>query len=494
MTNNNRDTSDLSKSSFISHLDIYRENNRAFVMPGFVSDDDYASVEHGLRDYDIQAFNTDVDNTSIYALGKKLDGTGSKIFQREYTDSQWKIPTISSRTGEGTANLVDYPFLYYDNPEFYYPVDDTDGSGVWIAELGPNAIDKQDDDWQTYRATGNVSTRFILRSAFNGTTYFANQSYANGLYSITGSGIASAKTSGLIIKDFATGDYTIGIHGVRLNPRRGQVLLWDAASLLADQNISTGKGNAAVIGYPSNVWATVSTGSTVDEEAQGLNEMTVRVLNGSSPEVFYKLQTVSEMDQVTDVFGLNDSYRQAMTWYAKCEVATSSYKEGIWAFGKGSINSNYGASMLLDTSSLGLVRNTHINGNAFWFIHNENGSISRLDNYLTGTYDVDATIETLFYGADTPFLKSLEGISVVTEDLPSGASVELQYRVDEDDSWVSLGTSSTAGAEVHNFTRSSSAPISNFREAQFKIILSGKVVLKSYVVVITEHDDQPYNV
>lgn len=494
MTDSPRDTSNLTKLAYISHLDIYRDPNQMYVMPGFVSDDDYDSTEHGLRDYDIQAFNTATSQDRIYALGKKIDGTGSKIFVRIYSGTEWEEPSggFAVFAIEGTADLVDYPFFHYINPEFYYPVKAS--PGIDIAEHGPNAIDDYDADWQEYDPVSTFSSRFILRQVFTGSAYFSQGSVNSyGLTLITSSGITkNAKSSSLFIRDFATGDYQVGIHGLLTNPRRGQALLWDAASLLADQNIATGKGTPIAIGFPSNIWATVTVSTSVEAEANGKSEMIVRLLNGESPEVVYRLEAISAFNGISDSFSLNDQYQDSMLWYNKAEVKDSEFVQGIWAFGKGSLQSQYGVSLLLNTETLGLVRNTYVNGNAIWFIHNENGSVSRLDNFETGTYDVPATIETLIYGADSPYLKELNGISVVTEDLPSGGSVVVSYRTDEDSAWTTMGTSNTTGSRKHNFTRANGTSIGRFQEIQFRIVITGKTAVKNIMVAVTETEDLPF--
>jgi len=495
MTHNNRDTADLTKSSFIAHLDIYRENHRAYVMPGFVSDNGFGGSATGLKVYDIQAFNTANFEDRIYAVGKKADGTGSKILERKYSESEWTLSTAGAWTIEGTADLVNYPFLHYKNPDFYYPVKDTDGNGTWIAESGPNAIGDHDDDWQTYISFSNINGRFTLKSIFTGDYYFSQTDFKKGLTKIDSSGITIGTVGeSTFIRDFESGDYLVGVTGMRLNPRRGQTVLWDAASLLADQNLSTGKGVPIAIGYPSNIWATVNVGSSSEAETNGQSDVTVRLLAGESPQVIFKKKTVSEINRTTEAFALNDQYKDSMLWYLKLEESTGVYKQGIFALGRGGADSQYGTSMLLDTTTLSSVRNTFVNGNTFWFIHNEDGSVSRLDDFETGTFDVPGYIETLFYGSDTPFLKQLEGISVTTENLPAGGTVEVQYRTDENVAFTSMGTSDTDDKQVHNFTKVAGVPIGKFREIQFKIILTGKIALKSYLVSTTENDDLSFSV
>jgi hypothetical protein len=496
MTHNKRDTSDLTKFALISHLDIYRDRNEMHVMPGYVSDDNYNSTPNGLRAYNIQAFSTAGFTDRIFALGKKLDGTGSKIFWREYADSEWEVPSggLSALATEGTHDLVDYPFLWWNGQsDFNFPI--KDGSNTRVAILGPNAPSgNYQGNWQAWLSSSIGPARTYQVQGFTGTTYITQSaSTSPGVATITSSAVTlNTKSSSLFIGHIASGDYQIGIAGQRLNPRRGQVLLWDSASLLADQNVAIGKGIPFAIGFPSNIWAAVSISTTDTAEAIGKSSMAVRVIQGESPDIFFEQPTVSAINQSADVFATNETYSNAMMWYAKLEVKTGEYLQGVWGLGKGDVNSQFGASMLLDTTSLGLVRNIGTNGNAMWFIHGGDGSVSRLANFETGTYNVPATIETLIYGADSPYQKELNGISIITENLPSGGSVVCSYRTDEDSAWVEMGTSDTTGKQKHSFTKANGTPIGKFQEIQFKIVITGKVTVKNILVAIEESNDLPF--
>jgi hypothetical protein len=127
-----------------------------------------------------------------------------------------------------------------------------------------------------------------------------------------------------------------------------------------------------------------------------------------------------------------------------------------------------------------------------YLIHGGDGSVSRLDNFETGTYNVPATIETLIYGADSPYQKELKGVSIVTEDLPSGGSVVCSYRTDEDSAWTTMGTSDETGKRRHSFTKAGGTPIGKFQEIQFKFVITGKTSVKNIRVDIEETDNLPY--
>lgn len=491
MTHNNRDTADLTKSSFISHLDIYRENHRAYVMPGYVSDNAYGGSATGLKVYDARAFSS--LGNYIFAVGTRSDGTGSKVFQKNVgVDSEWSNATTFGFHAEGAADLLDNPFLSVgpSGNGAYFPV--KNGTATDVAEVQGGVYAVHFASWIPVAPAGSTGYTYAVRG-FDGKVYLVKGGSASGISELTTSTVTiNAKTTSLTPLAIASGDYSIGIAGTINNPRDSRVLLWDSASLLADQNIRLGSETVRVIGFPNNVYTTVSFPSFQDLETNGLAQMNVRMLSGESAQLIYRLNAPTDTNMRQH--DINEYYYNSMLWYARIPTNAdgSTFREGVWAAGAGSASSQFGVSMLLDTSSLGLVERAAQFGFTTYFAHASDGSVSRLDDFETGTYDVPASLETLFYGADSANLKQFEGLSVVTEDLPSGASVEAQYRFDENDAWVSLGVSNTVGKESHSFTRAAGVPIGKFREIQFKLIFTGKIALKSYCVTIQETDDLPY--
>jgi hypothetical protein len=219
--------------------------------------------------------------------------------------------------------------------------------------------------------------------------------------------------------------------------------------------------------------------------------MSIKVASGRTAETMYRIYGATTTNG--KIMPYRGKYRDAMLFYARVptDATPTTYRQGIWAVGKCQIDSPLAISVPFDTSSLGEVNAVANFGAHYYFVHAGDGSISRLDT-PSGTYDVPATLETLMYGADSQNLKELNGISILTENLPASASIEVSYRTDTDSVWTSLGTSSTTGTQTHNFTRVAGVPIGKFREIQFRITATGKIVLKSYKVSINELDDLPF--
>lgn len=492
MTSSPRDVTQRDRFAYLSHFDIYRDTGKMYVMPGYVDDNAYDGSATGLKQFGIRAFGRQ-NNTTIFGIGTKSDGTGTKLMQRNLSDSEWIVPTNADYAVEGTATLAPRPFLFAANTgDWHYPVQVS--STTYLAEQGGNANAGSggiDDTFGTLHATSVGTEAYTAEKGFDGKWYIS-KSGINGVASVDTSGnfTQNAKSTGFGTFDVQSGNYQLGIIGVQSPDSR--VLLWDSASLLADESLRIPLTGAVAIGYPSNIWSFVSSEGIGTLPSNGKNRMVVRYAQGEAIETRFYIESDTSTNQV--VYSLRGQYGDAMTWYGRIPTnsAGTTFREGVWAFGKGSDVSQMGVSVLLDTSSLGEVISGFWLGNNFYLAHSDDGSVSRLDNFDTGTFDVKATAETVWYGNETPYQKELNGISVVTSPLPSGAQVEMFYRVNDSDSWTSMGTSSTTGKMKHVFTRVAGQAIGKFQEIQFKFEVLGKVAVQNVSINLTETDDLAY--
>ncbi len=495
MTDEPRDTTDLSRLAYISHLDIYRDKNRMFVMPGYVADMNDGSTATGMKQYDIRAFR--YYSGGLFAVGTKSGGSGSKLFTKA-------TPTTASWTavsgGEGNDNLAAFTFLNGTSSQnqHWLTVDSTN-------DLNTSYFDGTSvtDSHTQVQALGGSTVADGVASetrAYNDAIYYTKGGLT-GLGRLNGAtNTVNEKTTALFPYDYATGDEQIGIFGFRTFPSRAQLLLWDSASLLIDQRVEFGVGRGTCVGYVNGIWVgVVNEGldtratSVFEGESNENASFSIKAATGASAETIYREEGATNTNGI--IKQLDGRYRDGMLFYARVpqNTAGTTFRQGIYAVGRTNIGSPLAVSVLLDTSSLGLVEAYHNFGQHHFFGHNEDGSISRLDTE-DGSYGVPATIETLIYGADTPYLKELNGLSITTENLPSGASVQVEYRTDVDTAWTSMGTSSTTDRQTHNFTKKSDGTVlGKFREIQFKVTLTGKIVVKNLLVSTNELNDLPYN-
>ena len=100
---------------------------------------------------------------------------------------------------------------------------------------------------------------------------------------------------------------------------------------------------------------------------------------------------------------------------------------------------------------------------------------SKTDN--TATFSHNAVYESKRFATGDPTLrKTLVGASVMHEYLPSGASVSLAYRTDQNTSWTTILTSDTANdisREAVNIESTGAALPKDYREIEFRIVATG---------------------
>jgi hypothetical protein len=256
----------------------------------------------------------------------------------------------------------------------------------------------------------------------------------------------------------------------------------------------------AAIGFVEGSWVIATetglySGSGNSAIGNGRATVSVYLVQGESVQKYWQTQGFpAALYSENDMFPIKGGYDGTAMFHLRMakNIAKTEYESGVYAIGRGNISSQIGLVQLLNTQSLGVVETVFNSGRRFYFAHNNDGSVSRLQRFDTGTYNVPATIETLIYGADSPYLKELNGISIVTENLPSGGSVVVSYRTDEDDAWTTMGTSDTTGKQKHNFTKANGTPIGRFQEIQFRIVITGKTAVKNIMVAITDTEDLPF--
>jgi hypothetical protein len=286
---------------------------------------------------------------------------------------------------------------------------------------------------------------------------------------------------------------------IRTTSNYCELRLWDRVSTLNDLSIPipntkggvVGEAGGSVVVVANEALGEATELTSTDARPNGMVGFSVKVFDGYSFSTPFRQVVPTPVGSL--MVSLGQHYKGSVLFYAR--FATNSegttFREGIWALGRRDPNRPVALSLLMDMATLGRFNGYRTYENHHYFAHHTDWKISRLDRFDTGTYNVPATYETLFYGADTPFLKHLDGITVRSKTLPSGATIEVQYRTEPDGAWTSMGTA-TSGKK-HNFTRANGVPIGKFQEIQFRIIATGKIVINGISVGLTESDDLPYN-
>jgi hypothetical protein len=125
-------------------------------------------------------------------------------------------------------------------------------------------------------------------------------------------------------------------------------------------------------------------------------------------------------------------------------------------------------------------------GEAFWIGGRNNGAWN-----TTTTYGTTSILETCNYSAEKLNENiDLVGVAVNFEPLPSGASVVVKTKYDNETAWTDLATFSTDGTSI------GSAPgigISTATNRRFRIESTGGAVINSFQVDLETKPNEQYN-
>jgi len=495
MTNDVRNLTDLSKCAFVSHFDIYGEPYSMKVMPGFIADQDYEGTPDGLQQFDVRAFYY-TDDGRLLAVGNKSNSTGTHFaYKDDPTDAEWSNGVAGgSGTVEGTDDLVAAPLAQIvssDSSNFHVP---TVATNTYFSLATAAGVTDKNDTIYTGEEISE-GARMISHRGPDNTVYF--NLWLDDIGGVSGATITDPEyDSTMRVTDMASwGDY-MWLIGYDQQPYTTRLLLWDLERTQWSQMINIPNSRGGAIGTIGNqvvcavdefIDLTKGAAST-SEQDNGHSAFSVRAINGSAVETLYRY--IAPTNTNGALWPCQHNYNDTFLFYGRfpLDATPTKYMEGIWAVGRRNANSPLALSLLLDTSGLGSMEGYLGFGYHHFFAHGGDGSVSRLDNFQTGTYDVTAVYESLMLGSDTPYKKQLNGVTVVTEDLPAGATVVLKYRLDTDDSWTTIGTSDTDGKEKHMFTKN----IDDFQEIQLRVEVLGKVSVKGIHVSLTETDDLVY--
>lgn len=488
ITDDIRNTTDLSKCAYVSHFDIYRDPHKLYPMPGYIDDMNDGSTATGMKSYSVKDFLA--VQGGVWAVGTKSDGSGWKLFQKTaIDDAAWD--TTPTGTPEGTYTLYPKTFLLGDSSNQFFVT--TNASKTWMSWNNGGAVTENYNELLS-SALATVSRRTVGELALDG-NYYTNKANTNLVKISSATVTDDIFSTGMRVNDVVSGDESLGIFGYRYSPHFAQLMIWDLSSTLADQNVNFGKGMGTAIGYISGTWVGVVDENLTsidnlgfDDEANGKHSLAIKYATGTTAETLLRLYGKTSTNAY--LWPNRSMYRDCMLFEARIptDANGTTFRGGVWAIGR-SPQGGIAVSQLLDTETLGSVQRAYFMGSHCLLAHGGDGSISRLDDFTSGTYDITAVYESLMFGADTPNYKKLKGISVMTEDLPASATVVVKYRFDEDDSWTSLGTSSTDGDEIHNFT----GTIGNFQEIQFRVEVLGNAPIKNIYVALEELDTTPYD-
>ena len=143
--------------------------------------------------------------------------------------------------------------------------------------------------------------------------------------------------------------------------------------------------------------------------------------------------------QITDMHKWDDKLALALS---PTPGSAASGFEGIYLFDRNGFHNAFNVSS----------RSWH---SVFTFNNNLMGGNDNGDVYQTSstTYQVSGTLQTSYEEASLPSIEKIRrSLQLFYESLPTGCSIQVEYKTDESDSaWTSLGTANTVGSTTASF-------------------------------------------
>ena len=180
----------------------------------------------------------------------------------------------------------------------------------------------------------------------------------------------------------------------------------------------------------------------------------------------------------TVLFGPNKHKQNNRFYFSMLATVESTLHAAIWAIGKNA-NGEFSVYMdrLWDDDVTFTISDTPLGfqllGDYMTIAYKIAGTYT-LQTTSNQDYTVNATIESLIFTSGRPDLKKdLLGVTVHFEPLPSGSSIAMGYKIDNESSFTNIFTFSTANAISHSAVNSLPK---DYKEIQFQIISLGSGV------------------
>jgi len=405
----------------------------------------------------------------VYGLGEDANGK-SKVYYLDIDGggTSWQTPAnnLSSYNRPSNAEQV---FFYYKNYIYMWASNwltrfDTQGGAFnnsyqsisWTNVCQP--IHHPNDDIAYFFSDNNVHT-------LNNTSWTAN---------------ALTLPDDQIIKcACAYGNYlAIGCVTKGTAEKKSIVYLWDRDSSLTTLNARMDFGTGEIIHLAdlnNKLIGVVSQymGSTLSRRRPKI------IIKQASGDFGVSLNEITSLENTTYTNQLTPTriVENNKLYFPALAYLDGNKRLGIWAIDSmGNYNLEIADDEITNTSgTYSAIQGIIKFGNTWLIAHSDDGSVNITDPNLG--YQ-DATYESLVIGNATENHKLLS-VTVTFESLSSGEEIGLKYKKDEESTWTTIFTETTADKNYHQAINieSDSSNLPQFREIQFRLISSGGAII-----------------
>jgi hypothetical protein len=464
----------VNEFSISKHFDIFTDPNRIIPYRSLETDTNDGSTSTGMKQYYVRDTVYASSSAKLYGLGQNASGKTKIVYKADAITGNWTLP--SSSEGDGAVQNG----CFFEFKDYLWGFQGTNQLFKWGTLSGTPSIT---NSVTTVSATITSVANGVIASDAN--AYLA---YNNVIVRIAPGGTVTdnAKTvpTSFKITSLANmGSYlAIGCSPVSNYNGESRVYIWNMSSDLFQETIPWGEGELRVLDMVEGILVGVSDRYLNNTSGAGKGSMIIQTYtNGAAQvikEIFTQAQTGKSIPQSKAI------RNNRLFWSAKIMTnsAGTEYIEGLWSFGRK--NSGYNFALNLDiideNVSTSGIQGFGTAANYFFIFHSNDGSIDKTDD--TATYNFTSILETnTFYltGDD-----KLNGLRIMTDPLPSGATVTAKYKVNYDTSWTTIGSISTQNTIVTDFVNiaSTGMPLPAFQDFKLRFESTGGAVIRGYQI------------
>ena len=439
--------------------------------------DDTSSTAHDMKQYAVRDFLYASASAKLYGLGQIGAGKTKIVLKADSTTSNWTLPASS----EGNGAVQNGCFVEYKDHVWGFQgtnqvwkwgtlsgspsiTDSVSTVGVTITSVAQGIVSKDDNLYLPYNNK-------IGRVTSNGT-------YNDAVLTLPSNFKITSLTN--------YGNY-LAIACAPISTYNGvsKVFLWNLTSTDVQETIDWGEGELRVLETIEGYIIGITDRYLNNATGAGRGSMIIQAYSGGVPQVLKEVFTQKLNGKTMPLSKAVKNNRLFFSAKIMTNTAGTEYDEGIWSFGRK--NANYPWALALDiideNVSTSGIQAFGTAANYFFIAHSADGSIDKTNDAATYAFTSIYESQILNMG-DAGAKKKLLKIGLTTVPLPSGSSVTVKYKVNNDTSWTTVGTVSTADKISRDFINieSTGDNFASFDELKIRIESTGGAEITGYTV------------
>jgi hypothetical protein len=466
--------------SITKHFDIFSNPQRLTPYRSLEADTETSVSSTDLKQYLVRDFVYATTSAKLYGLGQTGAGLTKIVYKDDATTGLWTLPASS----EGNGAVWNGCFFEYK--DYLWGFQGSTSLFKWGLLSGAPSITNAA---ASVGATITSVANGVI--AADGNAYLA---YNNVIVRIAPAGTItdSAKTVPDTYKITSLTNYGSYL-AIAASPKstykgESKVFIWNLSSDLFAETIDWGEGELRVLENVEGMLVGVTDLYLNNSTGAGRGSMIIKGYSGGSAQVLKEIFTQALTGKTIPTSKVIKNNR--LFWAAKImtNTAGTTYVEGLWSFGRK--NSTYPFAITLDIvceeADTDGIQGFGSAANFFFIAHSLDGSVSKTNDSATYTY-TSVYESQIFNMGDVCLDKSLNQFTVYTAPLINSGSVTVKYRVDEETSYTTIGTFSTAGGIARDFfsIESSDTAFPKFKEIQFRIESTSGAEITGYKILAT---------